>query len=254
VTPEEEKEWWIRFKEKRESAARDTLAVHYMRTVKFIAGRMAIHVPSSVDLNDLIGWGTMGLLDAIDKFDHKQQIKFSTYASIRIRGAIIDQIRTLDWAPRSLRTMAREVASARDKLRQELGREPSTSDIANALGTTEEHVDDTVTQLQTAQVLSLDDYLPGEDSEEVRKVNMVSNASAPDPSHLAEMQERKQLLAQAIMNLPEQQQKVLTLYYFEDLTLKEIGMVLDVSESRICQVHRAAMKTLQQVMREAEAR
>jgi RNA polymerase sigma factor FliA len=195
----------------------------------------------------------MGLLDAADKFDHKQQIKFSTYASIRIRGAIIDQIRSLDWAPRSLRTMAREVGNARDKLRQELGREPSCSDIAGVLGTTEEHVEETVTQLQTAQVLSLDDYLPSEDSSQSRKVDVVSNTSAPDPSHVAEMNERKQLLLQAIMGLPEQQQKVLALYYYEELTLKEIGMVLDVSESRICQVHRAAMKELQRAMREAEA-
>jgi RNA polymerase sigma factor for flagellar operon FliA len=121
------------------------------------------------------------------------------------------------------------------------------------LGTTEELVEETVTQLQTAQVLSLDDYLPSEDSSQSRKVDVVSNASAPDPSHVAEMNERKQLLVQAIMHLPEQQQKVLALYYYEELTLKEIGMVLDVSESRICQVHRAAMKELQRAMREAEA-
>lgn len=254
MSPEEEKACWAKYKEQGSTAARDALIVHYMRTVKFLAGRMAIHVPPSVDINDLIGWGTMGLLDAVDKFDHKQQIKFSTYASIRIRGAIIDQIRSLDWAPRSLRTMAREVGAARDRLRQELGREPSTYDIAMRLGTTEEQVEDTITQLQTAQVLSLDDYLPSEDSEESRKVDVVGNNSAPDPSHVAEMQERKQLLVEAIMNLPEQQQKVLALYYYEELTLKEIGMVLDVSESRICQVHRAAMKALQKTMREAEAR
>lgn len=253
MTEAEERAWWAAYKERGDAAARDRLIVHYMRTVKYIAGRMAIHVPSTVDMNDLIGWGTMGLLDAAEKFDHRQQIKFSTYASIRIRGAIIDQIRSLDWAPRSLRTMAREVGAARDRLRQELGKEPNSAEIAHALGTTEEAVDDTITQLQTAHVLSLDDYLPSEDSEEVRKVNLVSNATAPDPGYLAEMQERKELLVQAIMNLPEQQQKVLTLYYYEELTLKEIGVVLDVSESRICQVHRAAMKQLQKALREAEA-
>ncbi len=253
MTLDDEKATWAAYKERGDAAARDRLIIHYMRTVKFIAGRMAIHVPSTVDLNDLIGWGTMGLLDAVAKFDHNQQIKFSTYASIRIRGAIIDQIRSLDWAPRSLRTMAREVGVARDRLRQELGREPNSTDIAGVLGTSEEAVDDTLSQLQTAHVLSLDDYLPTEESEDVRKVNLVSNASAPDPSYLAEMQERKQLMVQAIMNLPEQQQKVLTLYYYEELTLKEIGLVLDVSESRICQVHRAAMKQLQKALREAEA-
>ena len=217
MTEQEEKTLWSQVKRHGDPASRDTLIIHYMRIVKFIAGRMAIHVPSTVDMNDLVGWGTMGLLDAVEKFDPGQQIKFSTYASIRIRGAIIDQIRSLDWAPRSLRTMAREVGAARDRLRQELGREPSTYDIADAMGTTEEQVSDTIVQLQTAQILSLDDYLPSEDSEDIRKVDVVSNASAPDPSQVAEMNERTQLLVQAILNLPEQQQKVLALYYYEEL-------------------------------------
>jgi len=253
VTPEDEKELWRRFKEAGDARARETLIVHHMRTVKYIAGRMAIHVPQSVDINDLIGWGVMGLLDATDKFDHKQDIKFSTYASIRIRGAIIDQIRSLDWAPRSLRTMAREVGAARDKLRQQLGREPSFGDIAQMLGTTEDHVEDTLAQLQTAHVLALDDSLPGEDSSQVRKGDRISSNSAPDPSKVAELLERKELVVQAILALPDKQQQVLNLYYYEELTLKEIGAVLDVSESRICQIHSAAMKALRKAMREAEA-
>lgn len=247
-----EKDLWIRYKEQGSDAARETLVVHHMRIVKYIAGRMAIHVPSSVEMNDLIGWGVMGLMDAVEKFDHTQDIKFSTYASIRIRGAIIDQIRTLDWAPRSLRNMARRVGQAKEKLRHLKGSEPTPDEIAEELGTTADHVEDTIAQLQTVQVLSLDDYLPGEDSAESRKRDVTINHAAPHPSAVAEANERVDLLVEAILKLPDQQQKVLHLYYFEELTLKEIGAVLEVSESRICQIHSAAMKSLRKTIHQKE--
>lgn len=246
-----EKELWIKFKEHGSDDAREKLVVYHMRVVKYIAGRMAMHVPNSVEMNDLIGWGVMGLMDAVEKFDHKQDIKFSTYASIRIRGAIIDQIRTLDWAPRSLRNMARRVGQAKEKLRHAKGAEPSNDDLAAELGTTADHVEDTLAQLQTVHVLSLDDYLPGEDSSASRKLDVTSNASAPSPGAAAEMNERVEGLVQAIMHLPDQQQKVLHLYYFEELTLKEIGVVLEVSESRVCQIHSAAMKLLRKSVHQA---
>lgn len=230
-------------------AARDELIMRHMRVVRYIAGRMAIHVPSSVEMNDLVSWGVMGLLDALDKYDHTQDVKFSTYASIRIRGAIIDEIRSLDWAPRSLRTMARKVGAAKEKLRHVRGQEPSTQEIAQELGTTEEHVEDTIVQLQTAQVLSLDDYLPSDDEpSEGRKADVTINVAAPSPSRLAEQSERQERLVQAILQLPDQQQKVLNLYYYEELTLKEIGAVLEVSESRVCQIHSVAMKRLRKVV------
>ena len=244
----QEKALWIQFKEHGDVAARETLIMQHMRVVKFIAGRMAIHVPSSVDMEDLIGWGVMGLLDAVQKFDHTQDIKFSTYASIRVRGAIIDQIRSLDWAPRSLRTMARKVGTAKEKLRHERGKDPSTDEIAEALGTTAEQVEETISQLQTAQVLSLDDYLPSDENEETRKVEVTSTA-VPTPSQAMENREKQERLVEAILQLPDQQQKVLNLYYYQELTLKEIGAVLEVSESRVCQIHSAAMKALRGVLR-----
>ncbi len=251
MKPVDEQELWTRFKEQGDAAARDALIMLHMRVVRYIAGRMAIHVPSSVEMDDLVSWGIMGLLDALEKFDHTQDIKFSTYASIRIRGAIIDQIRSLDWAPRSLRTMARKVGAAKEKLRHARGQEPSFEDIANELGTTEEHVEETIAQLQTAQILSLDNYLPSdEDSQEGRKSDITSNATAPSPSRLAEQGERQERLVQGILQLPDQQQQVLNLYYYEELTLKEIGLVLNVSESRICQIHSAAMKRLKKIMQE----
>jgi RNA polymerase sigma factor for flagellar operon FliA len=221
-----------------------------MRIVKYIAGRMAIHIPQTIDMNDLVGWGVLGLMDAVDKFDHRQDIKFTTYASIRVRGAVIDQIRSLDWAPRSLRSLARRVGKAREKLRHEKGAEPSSEDIALEIGLGEEQVDDVVTQVQTAQVLSLDDYLPSEGETETRKLE-VTGSAAPSPDANLEEQERQELLVKAILELPDQQQKVLNLYYYEGLTLKEIGAVLEVTESRICQVHSAAMKRLRTIVQEA---
>ena len=250
----EEKELWERYKKAGDDAAREALILYHMRVVKFIAGRMAIHVPSSVEMDDLVGWGIMGLLDALEKFDPGQEIKFSTYASIRIRGAIIDQIRTLDWAPRSLRAMARKVGQTRDTLRHQKGGEPSHSEIADAMGTTEEHVEDTVAQLQTAHVLSLDDYQMFSDSEgETRKVDVPDNKRIPGPDQVAERGEKMEFVVDAILELPDQQQKVLNLYYYENLTLKEIGAVLEVTESRVCQIHSAAVKRLRKAMQEYDA-
>lgn len=247
----EEKQLWVRFKEQGDQGARDALVIHHVRIVKYIAGRMAIHVPSTIEMNDLVGWGMLGLMDAVEKYDHRQEIKFTTYASIRVRGAIIDEIRSLDWAPRSLRSMARRIVAAKEKIRHKKTAEPSTEEIAEELGVSAEQVEETMTQVQTAQVLSLDDYLPTEEDTEVRKIASISNPSAPSPEMHLHNQERQERLVQAILQLPDQQQKVLNLYYYEELTLKEIGMVLEVSESRICQIHSAAMKALRKVMQGA---
>ncbi len=243
-----EKQLWVRWKEHHDEAARERLILDSMRIVKYVAGRIAIHVPNSVEMDDLVGWGVLGLLDAVDKFNHLQEVKFSTYASIRIRGAIIDQIRSLDWAPRSLRAMARKVGAARDKLRHEKGLEPSSEDVAQELGTTSEHVDETMSQLQVAHVLSLDDYLLPEDRAEGRKLDTMADDTVRTPEDNLRQSEKQEILVDAIMKLPEQQQKVLNLYYYEELTLKEIGAVLEVSESRICQVHGAAVKTLRKAV------
>jgi len=252
LTDAEEKKLWIRFKEEGDSAARDALVVHHMRIVKYIAGRMAIHVPASIDMNDLVGWGVLGLMDAVEKFDHRQDIKFTTYASARIRGAIIDEIRSLDWAPRSLRSMARRMGETRNRLRQKKGAEPTVDEIAEELGTTPEHVEDSVAQLQTAQVLALDDYLPSENGDS-RKIDLTRDATVAAPEVVVQKRERIELLAEAILQLPDQQQKVLNLYYYEELTLKEIGLVLKVTESRVCQIHSAAMKSLRRVLQEQGA-
>ena len=245
----DEKQLWVRFKEQGDDDARETLILQHMRIVRFIAGRMAIHVPANVEMNDLVGWGALGLLDAVEKFDHTQDVKFTTYASLRIRGAIIDEIRSLDWAPRSLRAMARKVALAKDKLSHEKGQEPSSEEIAGELGTTAELIEDTVSQIQTAQVLCLEDYLPSGERSESRKQDFTVDSTILSPEQVALSEERQELLVDAILRLPDQQQKVLNLYYYEELTLKEIGVVLEVSESRVCQIHSAAVKRLRKAMR-----
>jgi len=252
TTVTDEKDLWRRFKEQGDDDAREELIVTHMRIVRYVAGRMAMHVPSNVEMDDLVGWGVLGLLDAVEKFDPAQNIKFSTYATFRIRGAIIDEIRSLDWAPRSLRTMARKVGSAREKLRHELGREPSTEDIAEALEATAEEVDTCMAQIQTARVLSLDDYVPAGEREELRKGDTIADAGGKSPESEAELVERQQRLVEAILGLAEQQQKVLNLYYYEELTLKEIGAVLEVSESRVCQIHGAALKELRKIVQTVE--
>lgn len=248
ITATNEKDLWVRFKQHGDDAARDDLIVSYMGVVRFVAGRMAMHVPQVIELDDLVGWGVLGLLDAVEKFNPAQEIKFSTYATIRIRGAILDEIRSLDWAPRSLRAMARKIGQARDTLRHERGEDPSNSEVADSMGIPAEQVDETMAQLQTAQVLSLDDYLPQEDRAEARKANLIQDTAAKSPETEASAAERQEKLVQAILELPDQQQKVLNLYYYEELTLKEIGAVLEVTESRICQIHGAALKRLRQAV------
>lgn len=244
-----EQDLWVAFKEQGDDYAREQLIIKHMRIVKYVAGRMAMHVPSSVELDDLIGWGVLGLMDAVEKFNHLQNIKFTTYSTIRIRGSIIDQIRTLDWAPRSLRALARKVGGARDKLRHEKGTEPSYEEIGEEINSTEEQVEECLMQIQTAHVLSLDDYLPSGDGDEMRKLDMVSDPDAETPEMAAEVVERQEFLVQEILALSDQQQKVLNLYYYEELTLKEIGAVLEVSESRVSQIHSAAIKKLRNAVR-----
>ncbi len=245
----DEKILWQRYKEENDESAREALIYKYMPIVRFIAGRIAIHVPPSIEMDDLVGWGIVGLLDAIERYDYKQDTRFNTYASIRIRGTILDHIRSLDWAPRSLRSMARRVGAITEKLRHEKGAEPTVNEIAEALGVSAEHIEETVANLQTVQILSLDHFAISEDDgvERTREIN--TNAFYPSPEEVAKQKELQELLADAILKLPEQQQKVLHLYYYEELTLKEIGEVLQVSESRVCQIHASAIKTLRELVK-----
>lgn len=245
----DEKTLWKRYREEGDETAREELIRRYLPIVRYVAGRIAMHVPPHIEMDDLVGWGVVGLLDAMERYDYTKDTKFNTYASIRIRGEILDQIRSLDWAPRSLRNMARRVGAVVEKLRHEKGSEPTIEEVAEVLQVEPEHVEGAVAHLQTVQILSLDHFVISETDGTERTKDINTDAFYPSPEDVAKQKELQELVVQAIMQLPEQQQKVLHLYYYEELTLKEIGEVLKVSESRVCQIHAAAIKTLKEIVK-----
>ena len=239
---------WREYKAEGSQKAKDTIVVHYLRLVQIVAGRMAMNSPSHVEKDDLIGWGVLGLLDAVDKYDPDQNVTFETYASTRIRGSIIDQIRALDWAPRSLRRKARRMKQAEAKLKAELGREPTRTEVASEMEITEAELFDLETEIHGAYVLSLDARIspdsPG--GEEATLGRLTSGAAGPSPEESILRKEMEESLLKAIEKLSVTERNVITLYYYDELTLKEIGKVLALSESRICQIHRAVTKKLRE--------
>ena len=208
---------------------------------------MAMNAPSHVEEDDLIGWGVLGLLDAVQKFDITQNVMFETYASVRIRGTIIDQIRSLDWAPRSLRQKARQLDRAKTKLKEEHGRKPSEVELAAELTMTEDDLFALTTEIHGAYILSLDAVVTRDDEAgETTLGQLTSDTAALSPEETASRREAEQRLAKVIEGLPLNERNVITLYYYDELTLKEIGKVLGLSESRICQIHKTVIGKLKQ--------
>jgi RNA polymerase sigma factor for flagellar operon FliA len=236
---------WQAYKEERSTEAKDAIIVHYLSLVAFIAGRMAMNSPPQVDKDDLIGWGVIGLLDAIEKFNPGQKASFETYASTRIRGSIIDQIRALDWAPRSLRQKARHMGQASGKLKEKLGREPTEGELAAEMEMSENELFALVTEVHGAYILSLDATISDASTAgETSLAEITSDITNPSPEEMAVRKEAEHLLAKAIEELSDSERQVITLYYYDELTLKEIGNVLSLSESRICQIHRTIIGKL----------
>lgn len=240
---------WKEYKEEGNAEAKDTLIVHYLGIVRHVAGRVALNCPSFVDEDDLIGCGVLGLLDAAEKFDPAQKTAFEAYASTRIRGAILDHIRSLDWAPRSLRRKARRLQAVHAELKDELEREPTEAEVANRLDLSADELFQLKTDIYGAYIVSLDGSLAGEEGEETTTLAEVTDGgSFPSPADTAARNEAEQQLADAIKRLPEQERRVVTLYYYEELTLKEIGQLMNLSESRICQIHRTVLHKLQRYL------
>ncbi len=237
-------ELWDRFKATSDSAAREGLILHYSALVKFVAGRLRAGLPRSVDPQDLISYGTFGLIDAIDKFDPERGYKFETYAVNRIKGAILDELRALDWVPRSVRARAREIQRSLAELEHAMQRTPTDQELAEHMTIPVETLQDHLSEISTLGFVALDELLnPGErDSASVR--DMLADPRAPDPSGSFEKQETRYLLADSINRLPDRERLVVTLYYYEGLTLAEIGRVLSVTESRVCQIHTKAVMSL----------
>lgn len=240
-----EDELWALYRENKDPAIRDHLIRQYSPLVKYVAGKVAVGMPQNVEFDDLVGYGVFGLFDAIEKFDPGKHVKFKTYAVTRIRGAIFDELRSIDWVPRSVRQKTREVEQVIRDLEASLGRAASDQEIANAMGISVKDFEKTMLKISGTSILSLNDvWYTGEESDNVSIADSIESSPSLNPDVIVEKDEIRRVIVQAIQELPEKEKKVLVLYYYEDLTLKEIGVILKVTESRISQLHTRAIMRL----------
>lgn len=240
-----EEELWILYKKDRNPEIRDRFVRQYAPLVKYVAGKVAIGMPHNVEFDDLVGFGVFGLFDAIEKFDPEKHVKFKTYAVTRIRGAIFDELRSIDWVPRSVRQKAREVEDAVRRLETNLGRSAGDKEIAKEMGIGIDEFQKLMLKISGTSILSLNDvWYTGEDNDKVSIVESIESPQSLNPDTIVEKEEIKRVIIEAINELPDKEKKVLVLYYYEDLTLKEIGKVLEVTESRISQLHTKAIMRL----------
>ena len=235
--PGEIERLWGEYKESGSHALRDALIVHYSPLVKYVAGRVAVGLPQNVDQADLVSYGIFGLIDAIEKFDLDRGYKFETYAIARITGAIIDELRSIDWVPRSVRSKARALEKAYSKLESQMHRTPTDAELAGELGMSDSQLQSTFSQISFIGLVALDEMLGGERGGDSMSLGDTIADKGDGPVAAYEVEEMRQILAQAINDMPEREKIVLTLYYYEGLTLAEIGEVLGVTESRVCQIH-----------------
>jgi RNA polymerase sigma factor FliA len=237
---------WQEYRKSNDQELRDRLILTYAPLVKFVAGRVGASLPAHVDEQDLVSYGLLGLIGAIERFDPSREIKFETFAMARIRGAIIDELRSLDWVPRSVRTRARQIERAIAGLEKELHRAPTDEEIAKKLGVTEQELDDSLLEISRSSVGALDElWSPaGGGGDSIALIDTIEDEAGPDPEASLELTEVKEALAEAISDLPEREKLVVTLYYYEELTLREIGEVLGVTESRVSQLHTKAILRL----------
>jgi RNA polymerase sigma factor for flagellar operon FliA len=244
---------WEEFKLKASADARERLILHYAPLVKYVAGRVSVGLPPNIEQADLVSYGIFGLIDAIEKYDLERGIKFETYAISRIKGAIIDELRAIDWIPRSVRFKAREVEKAYVALENRLHRSPSDAEVAQQLGITTDELHQIFNQISFVSVVALDELLSvgSERGDRLSLVDTLEDKGAEDPVAIFESQEMKGILAGAINRLGEREKIVITLYYYEGLTLAEIGQVLGVTESRVCQMHTKAVLQLRAKMQDA---
>ncbi len=241
---------WRDYKANADPGLRDQLILHYSPLVKYVAGRVGVGLPSNIDQADLVSYGIFGLIDAIEKFDLDREIKFETSAISRIRGAIIDELRSIDWIPRSVRSKARDVERAYSTLEAKLQRTPSEQEVATELGVPVESLRRIFSQVSFVNVVALDELLHagGERGDKTSLGDSLPDPRAEDPVALFENEETRYILADSVAALPDREKIVVTLYYYEGLTLNEIGQVLGVTESRACQLHTKAVLQLRAKM------
>ncbi len=236
---------WKKYKKDPDLIIREYFIEKYAPLVKYVAGKVAVGMPHNVEYEDLVSYGTFGLLDAIEKFDPTKEVKFKTYAMTRVRGAIYDELRTIDWIPRSIRQKAKEVEKIIIDLENKMGRAVEDEEIAKELDLSVDELHSLFSKISGTSLVSLNDVWHGSDeSEELSFIETIESPANMNPDVMVEREEIKTMIISAIQKLPDREKKVIVLYYYEDLTLKEIGEVLEVTESRVSQLHTKAIMRL----------
>lgn len=238
---------WEDYGKSQSPELREKLILEYAPLVKLVAGRLSMYLGYNVEYEDLVSYGIFGLIDAIDKYDSMKEVKFETYASLRIRGAILDQIRKMDWIPRTIRQKQKKIDAVIRRIEVERGRSATDEEIAEGLGISGEEYLEWQSQLKITNIVSLNEYME-QGSEVPSEPNRHTTARFESPEENIEKEELKQVLEQSMQMLTEKERKVILLYYYEDLTLKEISAVLEVSESRISQLHTRALQKMKDKM------
>lgn len=238
---------WEAYSKTKSASIREELILKYTYLAKYVAGRLYASYGNNVEFDDLVSYGIFGLIDAIDKYDVGRGVKFETYAQLRIRGAIIDQLREIDWLPRSVRQKSKELEKAYNELENKLGRPATDEEMANSLGLSLEEFQKKVQNITNYSIISLDDLL-----EQKREIIGSEEDKQPDtPENIIESKEVKEILIDTISTLPEKEKKVVSLYYYDELTYKEIGRLLNISESRVSQLHTKAIIRMKNKLRVA---
>jgi len=228
---------------------KEKLILEYAPLIRFIAQKIAVRLPSNIEFDDLVSSGVIGLMDAIDKYDPTRDNKFKTYAEFRIRGAILDELRAQDWVPRSVREKAKQLEKAHIRLEQKLGRMPTEDEITRELQISKDEYYELLNQVKSVSILSLDEAGSFNSSDRKSILSLLESCKIPSPITQLNLKDIKEVVTRAIESLPEKQRLVLSLYYYEDLNLKEIGEVLDVTESRVSQLHTQAVLWLRRKLK-----
>ena len=237
---------WKKYQETKSSEVREQIIIEYAPIVKIVAGKLSMYLGYNVEFDDLVGYGIFGLIDAIDKFDCTKDVKFETYASLRIRGAILDQIRKMDWIPRTLRQKQKKMDAAIQAIETRTNRTAQNDEIAKELGITEDELLNWQSQMKITNVVSLDEYVEQGSEPNIRSGSGIARFDQPET--VVEVKELKELLKESLDKLTEKERKVILLYYYEELTLKEISLVLEVSESRVSQLHTRALQKMKAIL------
>lgn len=237
------KKLWVEYAKTKSPEVREKIILEYAPLVKVVAGRLSMYLGYNVEYEDLVSYGIFGLIDAIDKFDFLKDVKFETYASLRIRGAILDQIRKMDWIPRTIRQKQKKIDAVIREIESQCGRTATDEEIAEKLGITGDEYVDWQSQMKITNVVSLNEFLE-QGSEVSNESSHTKSTHFDTPEEVLERDELKKMLAEALELLTEKERKVIVLYYYEELTLKEISSILEVSESRISQLHTRALQKM----------